>query len=213
MSAITRSASVLGTALALCAAALPAAAQTPAAASPILTVNVDRVYQESAAGKGALASLRPQAEQLQTRVRTLQEQFQREEQSLAGQRPQGAAATPAAQQAFETKVRDYQQRSQTANTELNTRQRTLQATQASVLQQMNEAMNPIVSQIMRERGAQVAMPTGATLAVSTSADITGEVITRLDRALPRVNLTAPAAGTTPAATAPRAPAPAAPRRR
>jgi len=47
--------------------------------------------------------------------------------------------------------------------------------------------------IMKQRGAVVAIPTSVTLQVSTTVDITPDVLSQLDRTLPRVNLTAPAA--------------------
>ncbi len=179
----------LGLALALGATAPGFAQAATAATGGIVVVNVARVFEESAAGKYAIAQLRPQADQLQARARSFQEQFQKEDAALQQQAQAKTLAGPALQ----AKARDLQQREQTAQTELQTRQRTLQATNQSVQQQILDGMAPIVTAIMKERGAVVAIPTSATLQVSTSVDVTPDVLSRIDRALPRVNMTAPTA--------------------
>jgi len=179
-------ATALGLTLAL-GAALPGHAQTPAArpASAIVVVDVDRVFAESASGKSLLATLRPQAERLKTRQTTLQEQFAKEEQALQ-QAAQAKTLTP---DVLETRARDVRQREQTAQTELAGGQRSIQTSSQSGQQQILDAMNPIVTAIMRERGASVALQRGATLQMAAGLDITPDIISRLDRALPRVNLT------------------------
>lgn len=179
--------------------AAPALAQTAAPAavaaaplasprSPFLVVDIDRVITESAAGKFASAQLRPQAEQIQARVRALRTQFDTEGQALR----QGVANASVAQDVAETRARDLQQRAQTAQQEVDGRQRQLQANQNYVLQQINDAMNPVVSALLRERGALIAFPRAAVLQHAGAVDATADVIVRLDKALPRVNTTAPA---------------------
>jgi Skp family chaperone for outer membrane proteins len=167
-------------------AAQPAAA--PAVASPVVVVDIERVVTQSAAGRGASAALRPQAEALESRVRTLREQFEREQQALQ----QGIQNNSITQQVAEQRIRDLQQRQQTAQTEVDGRQRALQASNQYVLQQINEAVQPLISAIMRERGALIAVPRAATLQHAQGVEITQEVLTRLDRQLPRVNTTPPA---------------------
>lgn len=168
------------------AAAAPAAA--PAVASPVVVVDIERIVTQSAAGRGASAALRPQAEALETRVRTLREQFEREQQALQ----QGIQNNSITQQVAEQRIRDLQQRQQTAQTEIDGRQRALQQSNQYVLQQINEAVQPLISAIMRERGALIAVPRAATLQHAQGVEITAEVLSRLDRQLPRVNTTPPA---------------------
>ncbi len=171
------------------APAQPAAQPAPAAvASPVVVVDIERIVTQSAAGRGASAALRPQAEQLEARVRTLRDQFAREEQALQ----QAIQNNSITQQVAEQRIRDLQQRQQTAQNEVNGRQETLQRSNQYVLQQINDAVQPIISAVMRERGALIAVPRAATLQHAQGVEITQEVITRLDRTLPRVNTTPPA---------------------
>lgn len=191
MSKISIRTAALGLALAGGAVA-PVYAQT---ASSVLVVNVSRVFEESAAGKAAIAQLRPQVDQLQQRQRSYQQQFQREEQAIqqaaAANQPGKAPVTPIA--TLQQRARDLQQREQTANSELQSRQQALQASDNSVRRQILEGMTPIVNALLKERNASVAIPTSVALGNVAGIDVTADVVSRLDRALPRVSTTPPAA--------------------
>ena len=64
---------------------------------------------------------------------------------------------------------------------------------AFVAQQINDRLNPIITQVMQQRGATLAVYTAATLAVSPSIDVTNAVLAALNAALPSVNVNAPSA--------------------
>src|SRR3546814_1919788 len=70
--------------------------------------------------------------------------------------------------------------------------RTLQASQAHVLKQIDDAAQPIITAIMREKGANIALARGATIQAANSLDITAEVVKRLNAAKPSVSTTPPA---------------------
>jgi|GEM_PF-3850227 len=175
------------------AGALLAFAATPAlaqAATPsVVVVNVARIFQDSAAGKYALAQLQPQADQLNVRAKNYQDKFQKEGAALQQAQSAKTLTPPVIQQ----RAQELDRQVQTANQDVQTRQRALQATDNAWKQQVLDAMNPIVMAIMKQRGAVVAIPTSVTLQVSTTVDITPDVLSQLDRTRPRVNLTAPAA--------------------
>src|SRR3546814_10526344 len=64
------------------------------------------------------------------------------------------------QQAAEAKAKDIEGRKQSAQAEISGRQRTLQASQAHVLKQIDDAAQPIITAIMREKGANIALARG-----------------------------------------------------
>jgi outer membrane protein len=68
-------------------------------------------------------------------------------------------------------------------------QQRLQSTQANVLRQINERLNPIINQAMTARGANIAMDVDATLAHAATVNITADVLARLNAALPSVSVT------------------------
>ena len=115
-----------------------------------------------------------------------------EEQTLAKPQP-AQTATPAINQAWQAKVKDFTTRKTQAEQELQKRDQDFQASRQFVLKQINDGAQPIITQIMKERGASIAVPEGATLQHSASIDVTTDVIARLDKSLPRVSSTVPAA--------------------
>ncbi len=191
-------------ALALASVAVPAMAQQLPPAVIVL-VDQQEMIDGSAAAKAATVELKPKADTLQARVNTLRTTLGSEEKTLRDTQP-GQGAPPAAITAWQTKVRDFQTRQQQAEQEVQRRQAEIQASQQWIVKQINDAAQPIIGQIMRERGASIAMEERSTIQHTPGIDITADVLARLDKALPKVSITPPAA---PAAAAPAA-APAAP---
>jgi len=173
----------------------PAVSQTLPAAVVII-VDMDQVFANSAAGKQAQGELKTKLDAIQARVTQLRTSLGTEEQQLGQTRPQapGAALT-----AWETKARDFTARKTQAEQEVQKREQDFQAARQYVLKQINDAAQPIITTIMKERGASIALAQGATLQNSAALDVTNDVVARLDKSLPRVSTTPPA---TPAAAAP-----------
>lgn len=169
--------------------ALPTIASAQAVApATIVLIDLEEVIGTSAAGKAAQVTLQGQATSLQARVKTLTDGFQKEEESLA----QAQQTNSMAQAAFEAKVKDLMQRKQNAQTEIQGRQRTLAASERYVVEQINRAVQPIITAVMKEKGAQIALARGATVQAASSLDITAEVVRRLDATLKTVSTTPPA---------------------
>ena len=176
---------------AACAGATPALAQT-LPPPVVIIVDMDRVIGDSAAGKQASGELKVRNDANQQRLATLRTQIGSEGETLQKTAPaQGAA--PAVVTAFQAKVRDFQQKQQTAEADLQKRDRDFQASRQYVIKQINDAAQPILTTVMRERGATIVLAEGATLQHSAAIDVTTDVIARLDKALPRVSTTAPSA--------------------
>ncbi len=167
----------------------------------IVIIDMDRVVNESAAGKQAGTELQAKSQQLQTRRTTLAGQLQSEAQAIQ----QGQQNKTLAGPALEQRIKSFQDKETGANQELARGQDELARSRQYVIQQITTAADPIITQVMRERGASLALQKGATLQHTASLEVTGDVVTRLDSSLPRVSVTAPAAPAAPAA-APAAPA-------
>ncbi len=173
----------------LALAASPVAAQTLPPAV-IIIVDMDQVFQNSAAGKQAQGELKTRLDSIQSRLAALRTQFGTEGQTLAKAKP--TAAGPAAT-AWEAKVVDLQKRQAQAEQELQARDRDFQASRQSVLKQINDGAQPVITAIMKERGATIVLAEGATLQHTASVDVTADVVARLDKSLPRVSTATPTA--------------------
>ena len=154
--------------------AAPALAQT-LPPPVVIIVDMDRVIGDSAAGKQAQGELKTRNDAIQARVASLRTQFGTEQESLGKSQPaQGAA--PAVVTAWQTKARDFQQRQQVAEADLQKRGNDFQLSRQYVLKQINDAVQPVITAVMRERGATIVLAEGATLQHASAIDVTTDVI-------------------------------------
>ena len=174
----------------------PANAQSVKQAT-IVVVDMEEVINTSAAGKAAQPQLQAQASALQARVQQLQTGFNGEEEALR----KAAEAKTLTQPQLEAKAKDLQNREQAANADLNNRNRQFQANQNYVVKQINDASQPVIAAIMKEKGANVALARSVTLPpTDDSLDVTALVVQRLNASLPSVQVNAPAVAAAPAAS-------------
>jgi outer membrane protein len=183
---------------ALAASLIPAAAQAQAVPPAIVAVvDIDKVTSECNACKTAAAALRSQGAALQTRQQALVAPLQTEQKSIQSAidaLPQGKepdAALKARASAFQTK---YQQ----AQEEMARAEQQVRRNQQYVVEQVRNKLGPIYQQVMQRRGANIMVDVGTTLATATSVDVTNDVLTALNAAMPTLQTQAPA----PAAAAP-----------
>ena len=175
-------------ALVASAATLPSAALAQRApAATVVVVDTDRVFRECTACRTAQTTLQGRVTALQTRQQTLTTQLRTEGQAiqtaiqaLAGKEPD--AALRARAQAFQTRQEQAQQ-------ELATGQQNLQSIQANVIRQINARLNPVISQVMTARGANLAVDVSATLAHAPAVNVTADVLAGLNRALTTISVT------------------------
>ena len=175
-------------------AALAAAVAIPAAApaqrlnpAVVAVVDTSRIYNECTACRAAQGQLNTQLQTLRTRAQTLSAPLQTDAQgiqtavnALNGKQPDAA---------LQQRITSLQQRQNTANQELTRGEQNIRSIQAHVAQQINTRLQPIINQVMQARGAALVVEKGATLAVSPSIDVTGDVLTQLNTALPSVSVT------------------------
>jgi outer membrane protein len=181
----------------LLSAAVAASILVPSAASAqavpgavIAVVDLNRVTAECNACKTAQASLRNQATAYEARRKTLGTSLQTEQKSiqtaidaLNGKQPD--AALQARAKAFQTKAQQDEQ-------DLQAQQEQISRNQQYIQKQLADKLGPIYQQVMQRRGANIMIETGSTLATSTSVDVTTDVLTALNGALPSLQTQAPA---------------------
>ncbi|WP_419814461.1 OmpH family outer membrane protein [Glacieibacterium sp.] len=190
----------LALATAFAAAPTVALAQTVPPAT-IVIVNMDEVLNNSVAGKQAQVELNARLEALRARVSAATTKFNAEEQELLRTQPAPTAA-PAVSNPWKAKVTDLQRRKVAEQDALGKADQDLGRSRQNVLRQFGDAANPIVSAIMKERGAAIALAEGATIQHIAGIDITDDVLARFNKSTPRISTA------TPAATAAPTPAPA-----
>jgi len=195
---------LFGAAAAL-AFALPTAA--PAQRAPnaqIVVVDTERVYRECTACRAAQTQLQGLATQLQQRAQALgtpiETEIQSIQQAAAAARNQSGAARTAAETALQQRAQRLETQRSTAQQELARSEQNLRSIQANVIQQINARLNPIVTQVMNARGANLALDVNATMAHAAALNVTDQVLSQLNAALPSVSVTPLPQAQQPAAT-------------
>jgi outer membrane protein len=182
---------------AIAALAIPGAASAQRGATPaavIVVVDSNRVFSECNACRAASSQLQGMVASAQQRQQALGAPLQTEAQSLrtaaqtASAMPAGPAKT-AAENAINQRAQALQARQEVANQELQRLDQNLQSVRANVSRQLNASLGPIYQQVMTAHGATLALDVEATLAHSNVLDVSTEVLTALNAALPSVSVT------------------------
>ena len=176
---------LLSAALAATALAIPAAALAQRAS--ILIVDTDRVMSDCTACRSATSQLQQRETALRTRAQQLQQQLQTEGKPL--QDAVTALRDKQPDAALQQRITAFQTKQRSAEQELANSQRTLQSTAAHVQQQIGSRLVQVVEQVRARRTAAVVVSKNNTLANDNTIDVTGEVLTALNQALPAVSVT------------------------
>jgi outer membrane protein len=181
----------------LVSAAFAAALLAPSAASAqavpaavVAVVDLDRVTSQCSACKTASAALKSQVSSFESRRNSLATSLQTEQKSI--QTAVDALNGKEPDAALQARIKTFQTKAQSSEQELAGQQTQIQRNQAYIQKQIQDKLNPIYQQVMTRRGANLLMEVGATLATSTSVDVTNDVLAALNSALPTLGTTAPA---------------------
>lgn len=165
-------------------AGAPLAAQE-IAAPVIVIVDVQEILRDSLVAKNVQAQMTQQTDRYTKEVADQENELRRTQDELERQR------TVLSPDAFNAKMRDFQQRYDTLD-------HGVQATRQALQQAYNDAMTKventalqIISDIAGERKANLVVTKAAVLFTAEGLDITQEVIRRLDEKLPSVLLVVP----------------------
>lgn len=175
----------------LSAAAMLLAAAAPAfAAGDVLTVDFNRVFQESAAAKSGTQQLHAKydsmLQQRTTAFQTAAQAFQTLQTQLQAIK---APAKPT-----EAQLASYRQageRAQAAQDAAQQLDQEVQTVGRYIQSQIVEHVTPIAEQVRAERKADVVVPKGSVLAADPAGDVTTVVIQRLDTAFPNPSIVLP----------------------
>ena len=180
---------------ALAASIIPSAASAQAIPSAVVAVvDLEKVTSECNACKTAAAALRSQATALQSRQTALATPLETEGKSIQAAVDALNGKEPDA--ALQTRAKAWQSKRDAAAQEITRGEQQLQRNQAYINQQVRDKLGPIYSQVMQRRGANIMVESGATLATATSVDVTNDVLTALNSAMPTIVTQAPAQATT-----------------
>jgi Skp family chaperone for outer membrane proteins len=198
---------LLGTAFAALALAAPVAAQAQQLPPAVVAVvDRDRIATSCTQCTAATNQLNAQAQAYQARESQLLTPLRNEQQALQtalNALPQGGQPDAALQARYQT----LQTNSQAAERELTQAQTTLRRNQQFVVSQIIERMNPLIQQVTRDRGANLAVDVSITLATNPALNVTDAVLALMNQNNTPFNVVAPPPQQQPAAQPGARPAP------
>ena len=172
-------------------AALPSAAQAQAIPPAVIAVvDLDKVTSSCNACKTAATALRSQAQALQTRQQALAGPLETEGKAIQAAVDALNGKEPDA--ALKSRAQAWQAKRTQAAQELEAQQQQVQRNQQYIQKQIGDKLGPIYTQVMQRRGANMMVEVGTTLASGAALDISNDVVTALNTALPSISTTAPA---------------------
>jgi outer membrane protein len=191
------------------AAGVPATAQqppAPVAAPPapagnltVLVVDVQSLLQNSKAAKMVRQQIEQKRNEYAKDISHQEEELRKERDTL--QRQQASLSAEAMSQ----KGREFQQKVNDLDRNVQGKRQSLEKSNAEALEKIQESMLKIITEIAKDRKANLVFQRGDLVLFDQGFDVTDEVLQKLDEQLPTmtVNFVAPVAAAAPTA----APAP------
>jgi Skp family chaperone for outer membrane proteins len=169
----------------LSTAALPALAQEPAsliASTRTAVVNIQMIMRDATAAKSVRDQLEAKQKAYQAEIAKKEEALQKEDQELGKQR------ATLAKDVFETKVKALREKATTTQKEVASKKATLDSAFESALGQIQKAVSDIITEMAKEKGFVVALPSSQILYADSSLDISQEVLAKLNSKLPKIDV-------------------------
>lgn len=167
-------------------AGLETAAWSAAKAPTIALVNYNSVFQDSKAGQSVKAQVTKQREIYLTEIKKVQADLQKQAKELEQQQ------SVLAKDVFEAKVVEFRRKQREAKQTENSYRRALDQMQQQGLQEIEKHLDKILESIAKSRGIDIVMKAGTPGSVILKAReelfITKDVVTALDKELPKVDI-------------------------
>lgn len=162
--------------------ATPGAA-APAGAPSILVVDRGAILRTSVAGKDLIRQIDEFGKAMETKYGEEEKKLRADAQEL---QEQAGVLSPEARQKKEKELRE---RGEALQKKVQEEQAAIQNGINLARTEIEKALGPILNTLFQERGATIMLDRGAIVLGSVDIDVTGEVIKRLDQALPSVTVT------------------------
>lgn len=145
---------------------------------PILTLDQDRLFQESAWGRAALARIEAETSALATENRRIEMALEEEERSLIERRK----TLPADD--FAQAASDFDAKVEQIRAAQDVKSRTITQRLETDRQQFFQAATPVLAGLLEESGAVAILADSAIILSLTAVDVTTAAVARMDEVMP-----------------------------
>ncbi len=153
----------------------PLAAEEAASAGfQVVTIKMDRLATDSAAGKDIARQIEALSERLRNDFRSREAELKVEEQAIA------AVKSQLSQAEFNNRARDFEARARQYDEDLRNSALRLKAARATALEELRRQLAPVLQEIMRRRQAGVMLDESLIVLAARELDVTDEAIAAFD---------------------------------
>lgn len=170
----------------LAAVPRPAAALDPIGPVSIAMIDFQEVLRSSKAGKSIQSQTDQRREAFQKRFGAMETKLREEEQALTQQR------AILAQDAFQKKFKEFQDRVADVQRQAQTSNRQLQQAFQGAMEKVNQELIKVIGEIAKETKADIVMDRRAIIIGHKRLDVSEEALKRLDSRLATVKVELPA---------------------
>lgn len=148
----------------------------------VAVVNVQKVMAESTAAKNIREQLESKQKTFQSELTKKAESLQKEKQDIAKQQ------SVLSKEAFETKAREFNKKETEVQKDVQQKRAMLDGATEKALSDIQKATIEIIAEIAKERKLTLALPTSQILYADNTLDISDEVVTRLNKQVPKLEV-------------------------
>lgn len=150
--------------------------------SSFAVVNIQQIMKDSTAAKSVREQLENKQKAFQTEITKKEEQLKKEDQELAKQR------SVLAKEAFEEKARAFRTKATDMQKEVQSKKAMLDNGFERALMDIQKVVSEIIVEMAKEKGFTMAIPTSQILYADPKMDISAEVLEKLNKKLPKVDV-------------------------
>ena len=148
----------------------------------IAVVNIQQVMKDSTAAKSVREQLETKQKSFQANISKKEEALQKEDQELGKQK------SVLSKDAFEEKVKAFRTKATEAQKDVQSKKALLDSAFERSLNDIQKSVTDIIADIAKEKGFAIAVPTSQILYAAPNLDISAEVLEKLNKKLPKLDV-------------------------
>jgi Skp family chaperone for outer membrane proteins len=148
----------------------------------IAVVNIQQVMKDSTAAKTVREQLESKQKSFQAAITKKEESLQKEDQELGKQK------SVLSKSAFEEKARAFRAKATDVQKDVQSKKAMLDSAFEHSLNDIQKVVTDIISDLSKEKGFVIAVPTSQILYADKSLDISNDVLERLNKKLPKLDV-------------------------
>lgn len=148
----------------------------------IAVVNIQQIMRDSTAAKSVREQLESKQKAFQADITKKEEALQKEDQELAKKQ------SVLSKEAFAEKAKAFRAKATEVQKEVQAKKALLDNAFERSLSDIQKAVNEIINELAKEKGFTLAIPTSQILYADEKMDVSKEVLDRLNKKLPKLDV-------------------------